>query len=102
MTVLAGLAFASGLAIWWLIRKRRQRVWLPTLRIMELDAKRLPRLRMTPPPWLSFLCFLIAAATFFFFTFRPTQQVYTPFEPNQNRVHIFLDLSPSVSSETSL
>lgn len=98
------LAFSAllGWAIWWFVRKRRQRVWLPTLRIMELESRRLPKLRVIPPPWLMFLCFVLASLALIIFGLRPSQQVFTPFEPSQNRIHFFLDLSPSVSAHTSV
>lgn len=96
-----GLA-VFGLVVWWLKRKRQKRVWLPTMRVMTLEARLMPKLLLRPPPWLGFLCFLIAAAVLTAFSLRPRTQVFTPFEPNQTRIHIFADLSPSVAAHVSL
>lgn len=91
-----------GLIVWWLKRKRQKRVWLPTMRIMTLEARLMPKLLLRPPPWLAFLCFLLLAAAVAGFSLRPRTQVFTPFEPNQARIHIFADLSPSVSAHISI
>ncbi len=40
----AALAGLCGLVVWWLVRKRQTRVWLPTIRIMQLETRVLPRL----------------------------------------------------------
>jgi hypothetical protein len=89
---------AVSLVIWWLVRRRQKRVWLPTVRILELEQRLLPRLVFTLPPFIPFLCFLASAAAAVFFSLRPKEQVFTPFEPEQTRVHVLVDLSPSVSA----
>ncbi len=99
--VVGGLG-ALGLIVWWLRRKRQKRIWLPTIRIMRLESRVLPRLVLRPPPILSFLCFLIAAAVLAGFAMRPRTEVFTPFEPNQTRIHIFADMSPSVAAHVTL
>lgn len=100
--LIVGLLGVLGLVVWWLIRKRQKRVWLPTIRIMRLESRVLPRLVLRPPPLLSFFCFLVAAAVTLFFTMRPRTEVFTPFEPNQTRIHIFCDMSPSMSAHVPL
>ncbi len=100
--LIVGILGVLGLVVWWLIRKRQKRVWLPTIRIMRLESRVLPRLVLRPPPFLPFLCFLVAAVVLAFFAMRPRTEVFTPFEPNQTRIHIFCDMSPSVSAHVSL
>lgn len=92
----------AGATLWWLVRKRQKRVWLPTIRIMRLESYVLPRLVLRPPPLVGFLCFLAAALVLLGFAMRPRTQVFTPFEPNQTRIHVFCDLSPSVSAYVTL
>ncbi len=91
-----------GLIIWWLVRKRQKRLWLPTVRILDMERKILPKLVFRLPPLLAFLCFLLAAVVAVLFSARPRTLVFTPFEPNQTRIHIFVDMSPSVSAHQSL
>jgi hypothetical protein len=91
-----------GLVVWWLVRKRVTRVWLPTIRIMRLESRVLPRLVLRLPPLVAFLCYALLAATLAAFALKPRTQVYTPFEPDQTRVHVFLDLSPSTAAHLTL
>lgn len=102
MTVLVTVAAAFGLFLWWLLRRRRQRIRLPTLRIMELENRRLPRLIWTFPPWIAFACFVATALSFAFFSARPARPVLIPTHPDEHRVHIFVDLSPSVASAVKI
>lgn len=97
----AGMA-VLGLIIWWLVRKRQKRLWLPTVRILDMERRILPKLVFRLPPLLAFICFLIAAATAVFLSAKPRTLVFTPFEPNQTRIHIFVDMSASVSGHQSL
>lgn len=98
----AGIAALFGLVVWWLVRKRQKRIWLPTIRIMELESRLLPRLLLRPPPFIPFLCFLIASLVLLGFSTRPRTQVFTPFEPNQTRIHVFVDLSASVAAHLTI
>jgi hypothetical protein len=95
------LAAVAGL-IWWLIRIRQNRLWLPTVRILRLESPQLPKLRLIRPPIIPFICFLLAAATLLFFTMRPKEQIYTPFEPEQTKIHLFFDMSPSTSKNLTV
>ncbi|MFW7381689.1 MAG: DUF4159 domain-containing protein [Oligoflexus sp.] len=88
--------FLASLIIWWLVRKKRLRIWLPTLRLMRMESSQLPKLRFVRPPILFFLFFLLASAALTFFTFRPSQTLYQSVEPGHRQTHIFLDMSPSV------
>jgi hypothetical protein len=102
MTAVSGLLALIAGVIWWLIRIRQNRVWLPTVRILRLESPQLPKLRMISPPIIPFLCFIIAAGTLLFFTLRPKEQIYTPFEPEQTKIHLFFDMSPSTAKKLSL
>lgn len=92
------LLATASVIIWWLIRKRQKRVWLPTVRVMDLESRILPRLMLQTPPLIPFLCFAALAALMIFFALKPRAQIFTPFEPKQKRVHLFVDLSPSNSA----
>jgi hypothetical protein len=92
----------TGAVVWWLVRKRQKRVWLPTVRVMDLESRVLPRLVFRPPPIVAFLCFLLLAVVLALFTLRPRTQVFTPFEPNQTRIHLLIDLSASLAAQLSI
>ncbi len=85
-----------GIILWFLVRKQRKRIWLPTVRILKLENRRLPRLRWRTPPWLAFLCFAVAALALAGLSLQPAQIVFTPYEPKELRHHLVFDLSPSV------
>jgi hypothetical protein len=93
-----GAASLLGLFIWWLMRKRQTRIWLPTVRILDMETRLLPKMVLQPPPWLAFICFLICALVMTSFAMKPRRQLFTPFEPSSTRIHIFADYSPSVSA----
>jgi len=97
----AGLGLA-GLLIWWLRRKRQRRVWLPTMRVMRLEPRILPRIVFRLPPLLGFICFAISALVLLGFSLKPRSEVFTPFDPNQARIHIFCDMSPSVAAHVTI
>lgn len=97
----AGFGLA-GLIIWWLVRKRQKRLWLPTVRILDMERRILPKLVVRLPPLLAFICFLLAVTVAVLFSSKPRTLVFTPFEPNQTRIHVFVDLSPSVSAYQSI
>ena len=97
----AGLSLA-GLLVWWLRRKRQRRVWLPTMRVMRLEPRILPRIVFRLPPLLGFFCFAISALVLLGFSLKPRSEVFAPFEPNQLRIHIFCDMSPSVAAHVTI
>jgi len=105
LTSVAAATLATALisaVVWWLIRKRLERVWLPTVRILDIETHRLPRIVLLPPPWFAWVCFVVAAAALGAFSLRPHSIVLSPEEPRQQRIHVLVDLSPSMSARTSI
>lgn len=98
LSAIASILGIAAAAIWFFIRRRRERLWLPSLRVLHFDQEKLPKLRFTPPPWVAFLAFCVCAIMLLILTGKPSQQIFTPFRPDQNRSHIYLDMSPSVSA----
>lgn len=99
-------ALASGLAavailLWWLVRRRMHRQWLPIIRVLKLESRILPRLVWRSPPWIPFLSFLVLAMAVLLFSLKPSYLVHSEEEPKQTRVHIFVDMSPSVAGVRS-
>jgi hypothetical protein len=89
--------FGLSVLIWFLVRLKRQKIWLPTLRIIEEEKKQVPKLTIVPPPLLSFLMFVIAAAVLIFVSLKPTRLIEADKTPTGENYHILLDMSPSVA-----
>lgn len=90
---------AAGL--WWIIRRRRRELKFPIVRILKLPQTKLPRVVFRKPPLLPFLTFLAAAIVFALWMSRPRNQIFASHNPQQLRVHLFVDMSPSVSSHVT-
>ena len=93
----AFLATAVGSFIWFVVRKRRERIWIPTLRLIKMDVSPLPKLRLVKPPLILFFCFLGCAMTMIWLTLKPKEIRYKEINNYENRTHVFIDLSPSLS-----
>ena len=85
-----------SMVIWWIIRKKRNRVWLPTLRLIKEESNPLPKIRFVPPPLIVFLCFLGTALSILFLSFEPSKQQYRDVSSKINKIHVYIDLSPSM------
>ena len=90
---------AAGL--WWVIRRRRRELRFPIARILKLPQTKLPRVVLRKPPLLPFLTFLLAAIAFALWTAKPRTQIFANHNPQQLRVHLFVDMSPSVASHVT-
>lgn len=91
---------AAGL--WWIIRRRRREMRFPIVRILRLPQTKLPRVVLRKPPLLPFLTFLLAAMAFVIWTTKPRTQIFASHNPQQLRVHLFVDMSPSISSHMTI
>jgi hypothetical protein len=100
--VASGLFVAIGLFVWWLIRKRLRDFWLPVVRVFKLPASRLPRIIIQRPPLVPFLLFLICAVLLLIWSLKPSTKILVKDEPGVSRVHVFIDMSPSVSAQVSI
>ena len=102
-SIFGGIALLSvlGIVIFILKRIRRQRKWMPILKIIELPKKQLPKLKIVSPPWVAFICFLITAIAMLIFSLRPQLTVAVQQKTSQVNTHLFVDLSPSVSAYTN-
>ena len=58
-------------------------------------------MRVVTPPLVAFFCFLLAALAFVGFSSRLSEMKTSPTKPRQSRVHVFVDMSPSVSGSAS-
>lgn len=91
---------AAGL--WWIIRKRRREMRFPIVRVLRLPQTKLPRIVLRKPPLLPFLTFLLGAIAFALWTAKPRTQIFASHNPQQLRVHLFVDMSPSVASHVTI
>ena len=100
---IAGIASAIlSLVIWWIIRERKKKIAMPILRLVTIHEQRLPRIVFKKPPILPFLCFLLATICFLLWCFQPTIAEFTKHDPKQLRVHVYIDMSPSVSARIDI
>jgi hypothetical protein len=98
----SALFAALALFSWWIIRKRLRDFWLPIVRVFSIPVSRLPRIVLQRPPMIPFLIFLLLAILSVFWSLRPSQKVRIEDEPDVRRIHVFIDMSPSVSAQVSV
>jgi hypothetical protein len=91
-----------SLFVWWLVRKRLRDFWLPIVRVFTLPVSRLPRVILRRPPFIPFLLFLLCSLIFVVWSSAPKTKIFQEKEPGVNRVHVFVDMSPSVSAQVSM
>ena len=92
------VAVLGGIGVWFLIRRKRQRLWLPTLRLMTVDSSPLPKLRLVRPPLVAFLCFLLSVLALLWLSLQPNRLEFSAVIKHNNRTHVFVDLSPSTEA----
>ncbi len=100
--VAAAGAFAAAVVIWFILRRKLQRLWLPILKIVRRMPRRMPRVRLIKPPVVPFLCFAACGCMLVFLALAPAREVLKPLSHQENRFHVFIDLSPSVSAYASI
>lgn len=83
--------------LWLLIRAQPKRVFFPILKVLDIENRQRPRYRLSVPPIVPFLCFILSSLVIVFFIIKPQKKFFSPLSSQQERVHIFIDLSPSVS-----
>ncbi len=98
---LLGTCLVAGF-LWWIVRRKEDRIWLPTIRILPLESRILPKIMIRVPPLVAFLCFLGILGALLFLSTKPKSQIFRTFDPNQSKHLIFVDFSPSVSRHISL
>ncbi len=95
---LAALALIiSGLVLWFIVRRQKERVWLPVLRVIDLELTVLPKLRWVLPPLWPLLCFFLASLALGLYVFEPTETVIKGETIDLRPTHVIFDLSPSMS-----
>ena len=102
VSTIVGATTTVALFMWWLVRIRQRRAWVPVIRVLSLDRTKLPRLKIRPPEWVPFLCFLGAALALVFFSTEPAQRVHSNLSQKKIRNHVFIDMSPSTSARSSV
>ena len=91
-----------AVTLWFIVRKKYRRVWLPLLSIFAVPSSRLPRLRLRWPPWLPFVCFLCAASAALLYALRP-HSLHPMAETKRTlKLYLFIDFSPSLGAYATL
>ncbi len=91
------LAALIGLIIWFIVRRQKERFWLPILRVIPLELTVLPKLRWVPPPLWPLICFAIASGALGLYSFHLAEPLIKSDDLDLRRTHILFDLSPSHS-----
>ncbi len=91
------LLIAGGLILWFIVRRQKQRLWLPVLRVIKLDLTVLPKFRWIHPPLWPLLCFFLACLALGIYLFEPTEPVIKGDNLDLRPTHVFFDLSPSLA-----
>ncbi len=97
MIVATLLTAILGLIIWFIVRRQKERYWLPILRVIPLELTVLPKFRWIPPPLWPLICFAIAALGIGLYSFRLADPLIKSDDLDLRRTHILFDLSPSLS-----
>ncbi len=99
--VLLLATFGWGI-LWFWIRRKNERHWLPILQIFPIRRTRFFHMKFQRPPLVPFLCFLGIWILVGLSSLAPSW-VHTNTVPlSQGKAIVYVDLTPSVSGETSL
>ena len=91
-----------AIGLWWIVRKRLKDFWMPIVRVLDFPISRLPKIIVKKPPMIPFLMFLLAALALTVWTNKPRLKIFSDFEPGMSQIHVYVDMSPSVSAQISL
>lgn len=86
-----------GLVLWFIIRRQKQRLWLPILQVLPLELTAMPKLRWTRPPLWPLVCFSLACLALGIFAFEPSEAILKRENLDLRYTHVFFDMSPSLS-----
>jgi hypothetical protein len=101
-TAVTAMSLLGAGLIWWIIRKRLKDFWFPIVRILEIPVSRLPRIIIKKPPMIPFFMFLLCGLGFLLWTTKPSLKIFSDFEPGVSQVHVYVDMSPSVSAQVTV
>lgn len=101
LSLLALILLLLAIFFWFLVAIRRRRIWLPILSVLKVPVDRFKKMEMKAPPWLSFWLFVLLGLTVCFLFLEPVQSDNEG-DVKREKVHIFLDLSPSLSAYATL
>jgi hypothetical protein len=89
------LTAVLGLVIWFIVRRQKDRYWLPILRVIPLELTVLPKFRWIPPPLWPLICFFVAAVALGIYSFQLAEPLMKSDDLDLRRTHILFDMSPS-------
>lgn len=102
MSAIAAMLGMASILVWLLVRRLQKRIWLPTMRIIDHETRKLPKLRFRFPHWIPFLAFLMASLCIIIFTFKPTRTLVSTVNSHDAHFHFFFDMSPSTSADLTI
>ncbi|MDE3269737.1 MAG: hypothetical protein OYH77_05595 [Pseudomonadota bacterium] len=89
-----------SLLLWYVLRSKQRRVWLPLLAVLQVRRRTLPRLIWQRPPLLALVCFIAAWLALLAYTTSPS---YSRATANaKQRLYVYIDFSASVSARLDI
>lgn len=104
-STLSGVLLLTALgwgALWFWIRRKNERQWMPLLQIFPSRRTRFFQMKFQRPPWIPFLCFLGLWILVGLSSVAPSWLYTTALPLSQGKAVVYIDLTPSVSGEISL
>lgn len=94
-------AVLIAILIWFLDLKKRIEIYFPAVTILKKEIRK-PKISFIRPPLIIFFCSLLSLMAFVFYCAKPHFLVLKPSQKGLESLHIFVDLSPSVTANNSL
>ncbi len=100
---LLGLLTAVFLAlfIWFLELTKRIEIYFPAAAILKKETQK-PKISFKKPPVIIFFCSFLSLLAFIVYSIKPHFLVLKPSEKGLEDLHVFVDLSPSITASFSL
>ncbi len=95
---LLSLVSVISLLMWWIVRLKKRRFWLPLLAILNKTSQKKRRFILSRPPIVPFLSLLLLTLTVLTLALGPYQNQPVARQDRLPKVFVLLDLSPSVFS----
>ena len=90
-----------GILLWFLIRKTRERILVPILRVLNITSDYKPKIKYKIPPFFPFLCFAILTFLVVFSSLKPFEKIFVEDDKVIKKALFIVDLSPSMQGRIS-
>lgn len=95
------LALLLAVSLWFLELIKRREIFFPAVAILKKEKKK-PKISVEKPPLVPFICSILTLLFLLLYSFKPHFFSPKPSPRSVEPLHIFVDLSPSLSASYSL